>query len=307
MKALSARFLAALGLLAAAPASATDIIWDIDLRGANNHLRSTGQKFGDGFVFELGVFASGFTPSAANTAQWAANWTAASRGAWDSQFETASGTASFTANPAPFTIGAQAWLWGICGNEWVLLRKPAWTWPAGSPIGGPATTWTADGTVTMVAGSVVNTASTFTYTSALVSAAPPPLCFADWQRLFFTAAEIAAPATSGPDADPDADGATNVHEYLTATQPRKKSSMLPLNTAPEFIQNAGSTYLGLRLRTDPRACFQFTAQRSGNLTSWTTFTPVTVTSTAGLLLVRETLAESAASRSFLRLRLSPAP
>ena len=73
------------------------------------------------------------------------------------------------------------------------------------------------------------------------------------------------------------------------------------------IQNAGSNYLGLRLRTDMRACFQFTAQRSENLTSWTSFTPVTVTSTPGLLLVRETLAESTASRSFLRLRLSPAP
>src|SRR5207237_860066 len=44
--------------------------------------------------------------------------------------------------------------------------------------------------------------------------------FDTWRLGFFTAAELAQPAISGPDADPDGDGATNWQEFLAGTDPR---------------------------------------------------------------------------------------
>jgi hypothetical protein len=50
--------------------------------------------------------------------------------------------------------------------------------------------------------------------------------FDTWRLAFFTPAELAQASLSGPDADPDVDGATNWHEFLAGTDPRNPLSVL---------------------------------------------------------------------------------
>lgn len=50
--------------------------------------------------------------------------------------------------------------------------------------------------------------------------------FDGWRFAHFTAAELAQSQISGPDADPDNDGASNWHEFLAGTNPRDTASVL---------------------------------------------------------------------------------
>ncbi|HEX5219318.1 MAG TPA: FAD-dependent oxidoreductase [Verrucomicrobiae bacterium] len=52
------------------------------------------------------------------------------------------------------------------------------------------------------------------------------LPFDAWRFKHFTASELADLNISGPDADPDSDGATNRHEFLSGTDPRDSASVL---------------------------------------------------------------------------------
>lgn len=53
-----------------------------------------------------------------------------------------------------------------------------------------------------------------------VSKLPPfALAYADWRYLYFAADQIADPATSSPDSDPDSDGHSNQDEYRMGTLP----------------------------------------------------------------------------------------
>lgn len=50
--------------------------------------------------------------------------------------------------------------------------------------------------------------------------------FDSWRFSYFTAAELADAGISGPDADPDHDGATNLQEFEAGTDPRDGASVL---------------------------------------------------------------------------------
>ncbi|PYI86454.1 MAG: hypothetical protein DME26_09005, partial [Verrucomicrobia bacterium] len=60
----------------------------------------------------------------------------------------------------------------------------------------------------------------------------------NWRTTYFTAAELANPAVSGPDADPDGDGFTNYQEYLSGTDPRDPQSYLKIEP-PQLAGGAG--------------------------------------------------------------------
>lgn len=132
---------------------------------------SNGDVFDGSFQFEIGVFASGFTPTELNRDQWLANWTAlnsiavggdpgpaawvpgGSNGGEASQsYQVAPGQ-----NNAPFAIGTPIYVWGYntrtaATNEWVLIRNayasadPVWEIPQFVGLfSGGLTSWVVDG------------------------------------------------------------------------------------------------------------------------------------------------------------------
>jgi hypothetical protein len=296
-------------LLLCLPAMATEIIFDV----SNNrkHQISSGSAMPESFVFELGVFAPGFVPSAANVQEWAQKWQPAARAAYyvaNNLGGYFSGVASFTANPTPFTQGAQAYVWGMSGSEWILLKHSTWRWPAGSSIGAPALTWTADATATAVIGSVVPSGATFYYRSTLVTGAlPPPLPWNEWRKLhFLTPAQLANPAVSGPAADPDADGASNVMEYAAASWPEKATSLLPPDLNPGWVSTPAGQHLSMKLRVDPRAQLTVSGEISQDLAAWNTDPSATVlTMVPGEYTLRAAVASGNLSRQLLRFRVAP--
>lgn len=285
---------------------ATDIVWDITI--GRNHLTSTGAALPGSFVFELGAFDAGFTPTAANAADWATKWRAASRAAYDPVTRYFSGSHNFTTNTAPFFPGAQGYMWGISGREWVLIKRSNWLWPVGNPVGGPPTTWSADGAVTAVVGSVVSPGANFYYQTAAVSGAlPPALPWSEWQKLYFTPAQLADLAVSGPDADPDGDGQKNVMEYAAATWPVRAASVRLPGVDLLLIPTPAGSHVALRFRSDLRAQLVVTGGRSSGLQTWD-YAPaatVVVSSSAGEIVIRDADPLGAVSKRFLRLRIAP--
>jgi hypothetical protein len=55
------------------------------------------------------------------------------------------------------------------------------------------------------------------------------LPFDAWRFGHFTTSELANLNTSGPDADPDGDNVSNLHEFLGGTDPRDPASVLRVN------------------------------------------------------------------------------
>ena len=309
MQTFFARSLAALMLVvttASVPrASATDIVWDVTI--GRNHLTSGGVALPGSFIFELGVFEAGFIPLPANVSEWAARWRAASRAAYDPQARYFSGAHSFSSNAAPFFTGVQAYLWGISKREWILVKRSNWQWPAGTAVGGPPTTWSADGAVTAVVGSVVSPGTNFYFQSAAVSGAlPPPLPWADWQKLYFTAAQLANASVSGPNGDADGDGQKNVMEYAAGTWPVRASSLSPPNTAGLLVASPAGTHVAIRFRSDLRAQLVITGARSSHLLTWdsTPAATVVVDSSPGEIVIRDA-DPLQFSRQFLRVQLAP--
>lgn len=145
-----------MGILAMSGGSlfSATIEWGVDFSGATF---SDGSTVPTGFTFELGAFASGFTPAASNTGQWAANfltggiegntisWTNLGSGLFPT-FGEALGSATF--RPGGEVVqGDQAFLWGYnslahaVSSEWILLTNSVWLFPEGTQVGDtPATT-----------------------------------------------------------------------------------------------------------------------------------------------------------------------
>jgi hypothetical protein len=57
----------------------------------------------------------------------------------------------------------------------------------------------------------------------------PGRTYEDWAAGHFTPPELANPAISGRDADPDGDGLTNWQEFLAGTDPNRADSLLNIN------------------------------------------------------------------------------
>ena len=80
-------------------------------------------------------------------------------------------------------------------------------------------------------------------------AEPPALAFPAWQRLHFSATQLADPAISGPLADPDGDGAANLVEYATAQAPTAGAA----DVVREIAIEDKSDRIQLSVRRDPMA------------------------------------------------------
>jgi hypothetical protein len=297
-------------LMGSTRGTATQIIWDTLID--RPHATSAGQPLPATTIFLLGVFDREFTPTAANRTEWAQRWHTASIARWDPATRYFSGEVNFTSNPIPFTSGNAAWVWGIAGSEWILLRRSTWNWPTGSPLGGPPIFWTANSSVTTAAGSVTNPGTTdfFYRTENAGNHSPPILRWTDWQKLHFSITQLANPAISGPAADPDGDGVPNISEYAGMSWPLLATSLPQLISEPGTVSSAAGRHLSLRFSCDPRAALALSPESSPDLQQWDASPSATVvlpSTTPGSFLFRAAARLDASPRSYLRLRLNPAP
>ncbi len=286
-------------------ASATQIDWNGFPFSTN--LTSTGQPWDDTWVAELGSFTGGFTPTAANTPQWAAAWRAASRSVYQPVTRYFGGSYNYDTNVAPFLTGTQAYLWlfhpGAPQGEWVLLTHPSWTWPAGSPGNFFPLTWASTDASQAVVGQLA--APGWDLKSAAILNSPlPVLTFTEWQPLYFTAGELANPALSGSNADPDGDGGSNLMEYAAGSLPRRATSF-PAPAQIFLHPEDTPTHAAARLFRSTRLTgYTWQAQASEPLSGWNG-TPVTLTDFPWEWTVRYPTPLSTTTRGFLRFRLAP--
>jgi PKD repeat protein len=129
--------------------------------------------------------------------------------------------------------------------------------------------------------------------------------FALWQQAKFTSAELSDPMISSPNADPDRDGIPNLLEYAFGLEPKIPNT----NAAPVGAITNGYftlTYSQFKAATD----LTFTAETSNDLLTWNSgpayFTTVQTIDKGptDTVTVRQTSPVSAASESFVRLKVS---
>jgi hypothetical protein len=123
----------------------------------------------------------------------------------------------------------------------------------------------------LTTGSINNVTSTINLTipsySMSVIVFQKPQSFASWQALKFTSSELANSAISGPNADPDHDGVSNLMEYALGLEPKSFSaSGLPVLGQQQV---GGKNYLTLTF-PKPRVIgdVQYTVLVSDDLATW---------------------------------------
>ena len=152
-------------------------------------------------------------------------------------------------------------------------------------------------------------------TNNAASIALDGLSFDLWRKLNFTAPELANAAISGPDANPDGDGAVNFAEFVFGTHP-KTASAIPLTILP--LTSRDHAAVRFSLPYDIRKGFTWTLEGSATLqpAQWTplySFDPATLSglpagSTVqddGLwrhIVAEDTVPIASGTHRFLRLR-----
>ncbi len=286
--------LLALAFHAAVPASAETIVWFCDANSPNRD--SAGVAMDSGFQFELGVFAAPFVPTAANAALWSAHWTAADAVSYDASTQRFTGQFPVMGNPAPFLVGAKAWIFGHrvtpTGTEGILFRASDWLWPAPNPMNPFTLDWNAKDADEVVLGSINPDASPFLMQSVLVKT------YAQWRTT-----ELAGEAFDGPNDDPDQDGTSNLLEFVFGTPPGQASP--PVATPLALVETNGQRFVQTTIPRRLDHLATLTVEVSGDLLTWNSGAPHTtvISDTQASLVVRDTtpLAPPVAKR-FLRLR-----
>lgn len=291
------RFLLTL-LLSLTVARAGQVNWGNAVNTVN--LASTGARMDGQMVFELGVFVSGFTPTAANVSQWSANWRRAQMAFYNGELAYFTGAHPVTSNAAPFISGTKGYIWGHDGQctngETILMSAPAWTWPTQNPLELPAN-WTTSGATQFVTRQ--GNGNGYQMQSAKISAPLPVTSWAEWRARIFNAAQLADPNVSGPQADPDFDGVVNLAEFALGGHP-----LLAGGTQGRVTPGIASD--GTRDRftiTITKRCdrtIHWSAQASLNLQNWPAGSTTTLVETAEILTARENLTVPSSSRVFLR-------
>ena len=277
---------------------AGDINWSGAFGAVN--LLSSGAEMDGQMVLELGVFVGGFTPTAANTALWAANWWRASLVVYNAKSRHFTGAHQVTSNDAPFAAGTRGYIWGHDGNctdgEWILLGAASWRWPSQDPFEMPAN-WTVS-TATAVPVGAANGPG-FAMKSAKVSAPLPVVTWAGWRAKVFNPAQLADSAISGPNRDPDADGMANLEEFALGGHPLV-ASIAPGRVIPGHLLSGGRQRLTMAVWKRCDRAVIWSAQASLDLVTWQTGATIVRQNTSEWFEVIENLSVPGNSPVFLR-------
>ncbi|MFM7606221.1 MAG: hypothetical protein ACKO8Z_13625, partial [Prosthecobacter sp.] len=120
-----------------------------------------------------------------------------------------------------------------------------------------------------------------------------------WRYQYF--GTVAGTSTAADSADPDGDGLTNLLEYALGT--------LPTQTSPTpWTTTTTSGYLGLSVAKSASASgITWSAESCDDLSNWHPEQTVTLIDNATTFSVRDSVPVGAASRRFIRLRVTAAP
>ncbi len=284
-------------------------------------LNSSGSPLTGDYIFELGGFKNNFTPSATNTADWAANWKAVGRANYNAVAKRIDAGAVLNNNLDPFELGDRVYVWGYNltspSAQWVLISKPVgtmpWVWPdTDNPFipSSPNYSVTPAETGYVVPLGQVNAGNpaTLIQTANVENAAPPKYPFALWVSSNFTATQQMDASLIAATADPDGDGLTNFYEYATGANPNVRTADMALSLAN--VSASGSQFAQLTMKSNSQAEATIKIQESTSLLNFVDLNPLPllVQSAPGLLVLRDSSSISAATpRNFYRLQVNPAP
>ena len=277
-------------------APATVLNWYSSPGAAN--LTSTGSPMDAAFTFDLGVFTTGFTPLPTNIGSWPAAWRSAGTAPYNTFSKSFDANYTVTANPAPFNVGAPAWIWGkrtsATATEWILVRKSDWTWPAPNPFSPFPLSWDIGNATIHAIGTVTPGGNPILLRSDSL------LSYDQWKL-----SSLASTSQKGPTDDPDFDGFTNLIEFALASSPTSTASRPAL--FPAFPAPGGPSSLQLNVpRVSPRLVLN-TVEVSPDLVTWLSgpahVTLLTTTDTAWIYQ-DNTMPSATNLRHYLRLRVA---
>lgn len=248
---------------------ATQINWRSPI-AATNVLSDGSTAMGSGFEFQLGAFAGGFVPAADNTGEWAAHWRALDTTPYNATTRFFSDSVLLQSNSAPFAAGTSGYLWGRAPagadgtSQWILMRSVRWRWPVASEGVAFPVEWEVDEAAVAVLGEV-NGPGFVMKSAAVVNGAADAA--QAWLENTFSAAQLADPAISGWDADPDADGVHNLLEFATGGAPLHADAHV---AAPRWTRaSTGGHVLSMPVTEAAQGRITFKLQFSVRLNAWT--------------------------------------
>ena len=284
--------------------NASQVVWFS--RAASVHVDHSGTSLDDSYVFELGAFNIGFTPSISNTAEWAANWHPADRSSYQTDTQTFGGTYLNQTNEAVFQTSNRGYIWGYSAanpTQWILIGDSSWKWPDTSdPLAFPLQ-WNVSSANSVIAGQVDPSESNgyFLKTSTVNQSSLPVITAEAWQLSHFNSGQLGEPALSGWQSDPDEDGLTNLIEFALDSRPLI-ADRNGLPTA-EPVTVDGQTFLQLTFKKSPSAPLDYLVEVSFDQRNWNSgeFFTELVLDTPTRLTVRSSVAIHLLDRQFMRL------
>lgn len=271
------------------PAAAVEVFFTSSIAGG--HVTPNGTPLSSDTIAELGAFTPGFTPTAANVSQWKNNWQAANRSAYNASVGFFSGSHTITSNSGAFSTTQQGWVWVYNrSGQWALYSKPSWKWPNASDVLAQPVNWAVeDATITVIG--TTNTTNEIT-TAQVSGAASPQVRFADYMQLLFN-------QNVSLEGDEDGDGQTNFAEYAFGSRPDDSGSTFNSGVT---IQTHGTTkHLTANVNKGWVMGVNYMAQRSSDLTNWTTSDITVLQNNSNNYTAHETAPIGTQQKSFLRI------